>query len=302
MAPMTIVGAAPATPTSNGRPPNAVVETVGPDFFTTMRIRLVGRDFSEQDTAASPPVIVVNRRFGKLFGIEEPIGRAVMFNNTEYQIVGVVDDALSFTLKEELRPVVYFAYAQAMTGARSQRQFGGMSYEVRVAAAPLAIAPAVRQLVQRTDARLAVSDVKTESAYIDEAISTEITLSRLCTTFAALALIIACVGVYGTVAFNVSRRTNEIGIRMTLGARRAAIVWMVIRQVVVMTLAGLAIGVPVALFLSGSVRTLLYGVAPTDPAAIALGVGALLVCGMAAGLIPAGRAAAIDPMSAIRHE
>ena len=105
----------------------------------------------------------------------------------------------------------------------------------------------MRQTVRQADSRIAIHDLKTQAVHIDQEISTEITLARLCMVFAGLALVIACVGLYGTVAFNVARRTNEIGVRMTLGARRGHIVWMVLREIVVMTAIGLAIGIPLAL-------------------------------------------------------
>ena len=133
-------------------------------------------------------------------------------------------------------------------------------------------------------------------------IAASLTLARLCTGFAVLALVIACVGLYGTVAFSVSRRTNEIGVRMTLGATRTHIVWIVLRETVQMTAIGLAIGIPLALAGSGYVRSLLFNLEPHDPAAMTFAVAALTLCGMLAGLIPAQRAAGIDPMTAIRHE
>ena len=117
-----------------------------------------------------------------------------------------------------------------------------------------------------------------------------------------MALLIACVGLYGMVAFNVTRRTSEIGIRMTLGARRLAIVWLVLRDVLIMTAAGLAIGIPIALASSRYVRSLLYGIEPTDPVSIFIGIGAHVLCGIAAGALPAHRASRIDPMMAVRRE
>ena len=156
--------------------------------------------------------------------------------------------------------------------------------------------------MRQADPRLAIYDLKTQVAHIDQEISTEITLARLCAGFAALALIIACVGLYGTVAFNASRRTNEIGIRMTLGATRGHIVWIVLRDIVLMTAIGVGVGVPLALAGSRYIQTLLFGLGPRDPATIAIAVMALTLCAMLAGLIPARRAAGIDPMTAIRHE
>jgi ABC-type antimicrobial peptide transport system permease subunit len=178
----------------------------------------------------------------------------------------------------------------------------GMTYEIRVAGNPLEHVQTVRDIVRQIDFRLAVFDVKTQSAHIDQLISQEITLARLCTVFAILALGIACVGLYGTVAYNAARRTGEIGIRMALGAGRAGIVWLVLREVFVLGLTGLAIGIPVVLAGSRYVKSFLYGIEPNDPATIALSVVILLATGLAAGYLPAHRASKIDPMVAVRHE
>jgi predicted permease len=296
-----VVGATPLKPEPDLPPAfqgraRAAFATVGPAFFATMKIPVAGRDFGDGDIPGRPRVAIVNHRFAALYGFENPVGQVLTVGQDQFEIVGLASDALIFTLKEDLRPIVYFPYMQ------SARVPGGMVFEIRTAGDPLALASAARQVVQRIDSRVAVFDVKSQAAHIDQAISSEITLARLCSTFAALALIIACVGLYGTVAFNVSRRTNEIGIRMTLGARRGWILWMVLRDVIVMTTAGLAIGVPLALAGSKYVQSLLFGIEPTDVMSILIGVGALLICGVAAGSVPAHRASRIDPMLAVRHE
>jgi predicted permease len=295
MGPVAIEGA-PPPPMINGRRASAVFASVGPSFFTTMRMPIAGRDVSAQDRAGAPKVVVVNRRLGRLFGLEQPLGRTLVMDKERYEIVGVTEDALSFELKEEPRPAVYFPHLQG------RRPPGALTFEVRTAGTPMSLAPAVRDAVRRVDSRLAVHDMKSQATHINQGISTEITLARLCAAFAGLALVIACVGLYGTVAFNVSRRTNEIGIRVTLGAERGRIIWMILREVLVLTAAGLAIGIPLALAGSHYVRSLLYGIEPTDPVAIAIAIAALVTCGLAAGLIPARRASRIDPMVAVRHE
>jgi predicted permease len=291
-----VVGADPLVPPPNGRGPMAALASVGPTFFKTMRIPIGGREFTDRDGPGAPKVVVVNHRLAALFGVENPIGRTLTMAKDQFEIVGVVDDALIFTLKEDHRPIAYLPYLQA------SRPPGGMVYEIRTAGDPLSLATAVRQTVRQVDSRLAISDLKTQAAHIDQAISSQITLARLCTVFAGLALTIACIGLYGTVAFNVSRRTNEIGIRMTLGAQRPRIVWMILRSVLVMTVTGLAIGIPIALIGSRYLTSLLFGVGPNDLASLALGAGVLIICGLVAGLIPARRASRIDPMVAIRHE
>jgi len=261
-----------------------------------MRMPIAGREFTDADRAQAPKVVVVNHRLAAQFGVDNAIGRTLTMGKDQFEIVGLVDDALIFTLKEERRAIAYFPYLQAASAPY------GMVYEIRTAGNPLNLAAAVRSTVRQKDSKLAISDVKTQAAHIDQAISSQITLARLCSVFAALALVIACVGLYGTVAFNVARRTTEIGIRMTLGAQRPRIVWMVLRGVLAMTIAGLAIGIVLALATSRFVGSLLFGVAPNDPWSLAMSVGVLILCGLVAGLIPARRASRIDPMVAIRYE
>ena len=297
--PVGIVGARTGDADGGGK---AVFAMVGPGFFRTMRIALAGRDFSDRDAADTPKVVIVNRRLARSFGLENPIGRTLTLSKESFEIVGVADDALTFALKGERRGAVYFPYLQAGSYVQVARPPGQMTYEIRTAGDPLALATAVRQTVRRADSRLAIYDLGTQSAHIDQEISTEITLARLCTGFAALALLIACVGLYGTVAFNVSRRTNEIGVRMTLGATRRHIVWIVLREILMMSAIGLALGIPLAFAGSSYVRSLLFELGPHDPTAMTIAVAALTICGMLAGLIPARRAAGIDPMTAIRHE
>lgn len=157
-------------------------------------------------------------------------------------------------------------------------------------------------MVRQADSRIAIHDLKTQAVHIDQAISTEITLARLCSMFAALALVIACVGLYGTVAFNVARRTNELGIRTALGASTSRIRWMILRDACTALVAGLAIGIPLVLAGSRYVKAFLYGIGPNDPAAIVGAAAVLCASGLLAGFIPARRASRIDPLVAIRYE
>ena len=293
LAPVTIAGARSSQ--ADGKT-KAALTSVGAGFFSTLRIPIDGREFAGHDVANSPKVAIVNRRLAQSFGVANPVGRTLTLSDESFEIVGIAGDALTFALKGEIRPTVYFPYTQA------GQSWGEMTYEVRTAGDPTTLTAAVRQTVRLADSRLAIYDVKTQEAHIDQEISTEITLARLCAGFAGLALVIACVGLYGTVAFNVARRTNEIGVRMTLGATRRHIVWIVLSEIVLMTAIGVAFGIPLALAASGSARTLLFNLGPHDPLAIAMAVLALTVCALLAGVLPARRAAGIDPMAAIRHE
>jgi len=194
--------------------------------------------------------------------------------------------------------VTYLSWAQAPSGWLSY----GMFFELRTAGDPLAMANTVRLLVHDADPRIPVADLTTEAREIEGTISAERTFADLCTCFGVLALVIACVGLYGTMAYAVARRTGEIGIRVALGAQRRRVIWMVLREVMALSAAGLAIGLAAAWGTSHFVALFLFGVKPNDPVAFALSAAVLIVCAFAAGYAPAWRASRIDPMVALRHE
>jgi ABC-type antimicrobial peptide transport system permease subunit len=177
-----------------------------------------------------------------------------------------------------------------------------MVFELRTAGDPLAYVNTVREIVRQADARVPLSNVRTQVAEIDQTINQEIIFAELCTAFAILALVIACVGLYGTVSYNVERRTGEIGIRMALGAKRARVVRMILVQVLALAAVGLVIGVSTAFGASKLVASFLFGMKPNDPIAITAAVVILLAAAALAGYAPARRASRIDPMVALRHE
>jgi ABC-type antimicrobial peptide transport system permease subunit len=177
-----------------------------------------------------------------------------------------------------------------------------MYYQLRTVGNPLGYVNAVRDIVRRADNRLPLDEVNTQGARIDRMINQEITFARLCSAFALLALAIACVGLYGTMSYNVARRTGEIGVRMALGAQRARIVWMVLREVCVLAAVGLAIGLPTALTVSKVVQSFLFGMKPNDPQALAGSVAVLVSAAILAGYVPARRASRIEPITALRHD
>ncbi len=177
-----------------------------------------------------------------------------------------------------------------------------ITFFLHTAGDPLEYANAVRKIVHDPDARIPVAGLSTQAAQIEHEMIPQIMFARLCTMFATLALAIACVGLYGTTSYTVARRTSEIGIRMALGAQRRAVVWMVLRDVLILAVVGLAISLPVAFGASKIVESLLFEVKPGDPRALAAAAGILLCAAFVAGYLPARRASRIDPMVAVRHE
>ncbi len=290
-----------------GAPPdiNNRYLTVGARFLTTMQIPiLAGRDIDEHDRTTSQPVAVVNEQFAKInFPGANPLGRHIILwkgiNGAiarDMEIVGVAKNASYGNLKRQIPPVIYLPFNQGFPLPNE------MMFAVRTAGDPLAFVNTVRQIVHQADARLPVSQVRTQQAQIDNQVRQEKILAELCSAFAVLALTIACVGLYGTISYTVARRTGEIGIRIALGAQRRPVLWMVLREVLVLAAVGLAISVPVALGTSRFVESFLFGMKPNDPLALGFAVMILLLAALLAGTVPARRAAQIDPMTALRHE
>jgi macrolide transport system ATP-binding/permease protein len=277
---------------------------IGPGFFSTMRIPLpAGRDFDQRDRAGAPLVAIVNEAWVKVnLGGGDPVGqRVTSFEDSakprQMEIVGLVKNARYDDLTGDFPAIVYLP-AEQHPGPNVDE----MTFFLRAAGNATQYAGAIRQIVHQADARIPVVGLSTQSAQIEEEMVPETLFARLCTAFALLSLAIACVGLYGTTSYAVARRTGEIGIRMALGAQRGRVVWMVLRDVLALAVVGLAISVPVSLGAATLVSSLLFGVKPGDPVALAVAVAILLAAALAAGYLPARKAARIDPMCAVRHE
>jgi ABC-type antimicrobial peptide transport system permease subunit len=213
----------------------------------------------------------------------------------DLEIVGVSANLRYGGLKSDGSPMTVFI-------AVSQFSPDRMTYALRAAGDPLSYVRSVQEIVREADSRIPVTNVITQAGEIDRTISREITFAKLCTGFAVLALLMACVGLYGTMSYNVSRQVGEIGIRMALGARRGAVVWMVLRRVLLLAAVGLAISVPASLIAFRLVKSLLFGTQPNDPGTLALAAIVLLSAAILAGYAPARRASRIDPLAALRQE
>lgn len=278
----------------------ARVMSTGPRFLTTMRIPiLAGREIDDRDQAGSPPVAVISERLARTyFGNENPVGRRITLpdEKRDLEIVGVSGNLRYGGLKNEEE--------NAMTVFVAVSQFSpdGMTYALRTAGDPLRYVKSVHEIVRKADSRIPITNMVTQAEEIDRTISHEVMFAKLCTGFAVLALLIASVGLYGTMSYNVARQTGEIGIRMALGAQRGAVVWMVLRRVLFLAAVGLAISVPAALIASRLVKSFLFETQPNDPGTLALAGFVLVSAAILAGYAPARRASRIDPLAALRHE
>jgi predicted permease len=277
----------------------ARVMVAGPRFLTTMQIPLLaGREIDDRDQPGSTPVAVISERLARTyFGNENPVGRRITLpdDKRDLEIVGVSANLRYGGLKSEESPMTVFI-------AVSQFSPDRMTYALRAAGDPLGYVKSVQEIVREADSRIPVTNVVTQAAEIDRTISREITFAKLCTGFAVLALLMACVGLYGTMSYNVTRQVGEIGIRMALGAQRGAVVWMVLRRVLLLAAVGLAISVPAALVASQLVKSFLFETQPNDPGTLALAGAVLRSAAILAGYAPARRASRIDPLAALRQE
>jgi predicted permease len=279
------------------------VNGVGQSFFQTYRIPILyGRAFGPTDTATSPLVAVINQSLAHtVYPNIDPVGKTFATDlhqgdpETIYQIIGVSADAKYDRLQGDPPPTFYTLYRQS-----KEEQF--ITYTIKTQLSPAAILPAIRNTVQSIDKDLPLRDIRTQTEQIEASISQQRLFATLTAGFGVLALILACIGIYGIMAYNVARRTSEIGVRMALGARTRQVLFMILRETSWLAVLGIVAGLAAAFGLTRLVRSMLYGLQPTDPATLILAALLLLVIAIAAGYGPARRASRIDPMQALRHE
>jgi putative ABC transport system permease protein len=284
-----------------GTPESADFVSVSPAYFHVMGIALLrGRAFSEQDVSSAPRVTIISEAFAhRFFANQDPIGRQLVFSfppnpGVPRQIVGIVGDVRDVSIGEDPGPMMYVPFQQS--------PFWGGEVVVRSELNVGSVAATIRQEVHEVDKDLPVTDVVSMSELIDTSVAQPRFRTWLLGSFAVMALVLAAAGILGVISYSVSRRTNEIGIRVALGASRGAILRMVLRETLVLTFAGLALGVPCALAASRLLGHMLFGVSANDPATLAAVAFTLVAVAAFAGYVPARRAMRVDPMVALRHE
>ena len=286
-----------------GENPKGDWQSVTPGYFEVMGIRLIeGRLLEPTDDASAPPVVVVNRTMAESYWPTGALGQRFRAGSQRpwTTIVGVVEDVSRNALVEEPRTEMYHPHAQYPVSVTSAPRT--MTVVVKGSGEPTRLVAPVREAVRALDPNLPVSDVRTVEDVLSQAVAGERVTMTLLGTFGAVALLLAVVGIYGVLSYSVSRRQHEIGIRLALGAERAGVLGLVVREGMGLALAGLALGTGLALLLTRLMTSLLYGVGPLDPLTF-LAVPALLgLCALAATCIPALRASGVPPTEALRAE
>jgi len=287
---------------------------VSPGYFATLGMTIVrGRDFNDRDTAAAPKVIVVNETMARhYFGDGDPLGRMVYFPSSDdqgryipfergldkaqpMQIIGVVRDARFDNLRDPVRRLAYVPLQQARRGIPT-------SVLMRMHGAATPLPGMLRELVRDVEPNLSIRSIVRLEDQIANTLGQERTIATALGVFGGLALLLACIGLFGVMSYGVTRRAGEIGVRMALGATRGVVVRLVLRETLLMALVGVAIGIPVAAATTGLLKSMLFGLTPNDPATIGAMVVAIVGVAILAGAIPASRAARIDPVVALRCE
>jgi predicted permease len=282
---------------------SARFDQIGPGYFSTLGIPiLLGREIGPQDSEGGAHVCVINQAMARFFfGDRNPLGKHITDEfpdtRTTFEIVGVTRDDRDHRLRGEIPRRFYIPFFQGLGGIPPAANF-----EIRTFADPNSIIKSIRREVEQIDRTLPILSARPLDELLDRTMTQDRLLARLSAFFGGLALLLASVGLYGVLSYSVARRTNEIGIRMALGAQQSSVLVMVLRETAVMILAGIAIGVSLAFALTRLVSSQLYGLKATDPSTIMIAGAVLAAVAMLAGYLPARRASHVDPLDALRYE
>jgi predicted permease len=274
---------------------------VGPEYFEAVGMAILrGRGFTAQDDEDAPRVAVINETFARYyFGDEDPIGRRFgegPETSGQIEIVGVVKDAKYKSLREPAPRTHYIPYRQDSTSWRET------TFQIRTVADPAGVIASVRQAAREIDANLPLFNIKTLATQVDESLAQERLIGAVSSFFSLLALLLAGIGLYGIMAYAVSQRTREVGVRMALGARRGAVLRMVLRQGMKLVLIGVGLGLAASLAVTRLIASQLFGVTATDPVTFIGAPALLLIVALLACYAPARRATKVDPLVALRCE
>jgi predicted permease len=287
--------------------PRMYWDVVGPQYFSTIGTPLVaGREFDERDVVGTPNVVAINEDAARVFFADaNPIGRRLLWGTGKdprsLEIVAVTRSVKHNGPRDGTQLRFYLPYLQ-LPSVRPNWVLASIRFLVRTGADPTAVAPGVRQLIITEDPRLSAASVEIATDLVSRALVRERMVAILLVAFGALAVGLACLGLYGLIAYHVVQRTSEIGIRMALGAQRRTVVWTMLRRAVVWIAAGIAVGVPLAVSTSRVAQTLLFGLTATDAGTLAAAAIVMSAVGLIAAYIPAYRASRVDPLIALRTE
>lgn len=286
-------------PTGNFSEVGMRANDVGPDYLHTLGIPILqGRDILASDSRTAQKVVIVNETFVKrFFPKSDPLGHTAGGAKPEqrFTIVGVAADSKYTSVDEKPRPMLYFPFWQ-------RSSVSDMQVELHTSGNPEALLPSVRAVLHEIDPNLPMQKPMTQRAQFDESFSQPRLFARLSMFFGLIAALLVATGLYGTLAYRVSRRTSEIGVRMALGAQRSQVLWMVLRESLLISMAGITVGVPLAIAGAHLMRAMLFGVAPGDSLSFVGALSGVALVALIASAIPARRAASVDPIVALRYE
>ena len=285
-----------------GEKPNSRMDHIGPGYFSTVGIPiLIGREIGPQDSGSGPRAAVINQEFARhFFGSTNPIGKKVRDvypgNPQEMEIVGIVADAKYNSLREKTPTRIYAPYFNPMW------EHSYAFFEIRTQADPASVSASLRKIVRETNSAIQPIEIKTMPGLVDDSLHTDRFVARLAGVFGFLAMLLASIGLYGIMTYTVARRTRDIGIRMALGAQPGGVLWLVLRETLLLVLIGVAAGLPVAFAGTRLLKSMLFGLGLVDPVAIVVSTMMLAAIAALAGFLPARRAMRVDPMIALRYE